>query len=456
MNRPFKSAVHSIHDRSTGIKRKIQGKKYDGRDLCHDCGKIPFKDLINSDFDSPPGFSSSSATSYSSGSESSYSSNASTSYTSSPTSSYASSPTIALNEESQAYCLNLDKVLANRTWCKFCAVLFKTICRQEYDILQAEHISKHLETSEKLKDIKKFSQWLETFSSWEKLVDGADIWPFGYTRDQNEAQRDGEAEAIKLFNQAENKDLKSGVLDGQYKTHDEVTMALGAISLVGGVAGMTGMIEDSQALAGLQTLTSSLAMFSNARARRLPCLFIVRPYQRDEAKAGVLSIRVYGHGRAFHAPLKEICHFSYRLEHPNVRPEGQQIWYGRPLESRIELPFFAQCLSSCRSLHGDGCDKSVWQSASGPSQLDSFPFRLINVETMQVEEIDFRQVYLPNDDSQHISYVTLSYTWGQCNWTEHLDEQGMLTQLCKAPYCSLCSFKLFKKSDTINRVYFLL
>jgi hypothetical protein len=390
--------LNTTHDRFTGIKRKAQGKKYEGRTLCHDCEKIPFKTYLVDD------------------------SASSINTPTSPAHSFSSISTRSPEIKPQTYCLNLERVLSNAKWCKFCGLLFHSICRTEYDLFKADHINKNLQSSEKLKGVKTFAQWIKSFSTWEKLTEGEDIWPFGYSRDQKEAQSNAESVAKELFQTAEDRDLESGVLDGMYSTTDELSTALQAAAFGAGVADVMG---SGRAFAGMQLITSQMAMFGIGKAKRLPCLFIVRAYQRDEAKAGVLSIRAFAHGRAFHAPLKEICHFSFRLEQSYPRPQGQQLWYGRALGPRIDVPFFERCLVSCQQLHGDVCNEFRWRAHYDSTEISGmFPFRLINVEKMQIVKKDFARVLKPAHDPEHVSYVALSYTWGSQEWTEHTDPEG--------------------------------
>jgi hypothetical protein len=404
------SAKNYFADLGSGFKHTIQKEDYNGSQLCHECKKIPFKEFSSHYADSPPGSSSSSPS----------------------TSSFSSGASITLDRKPKTYCLSLDKVLSHRKWCKFCALLFETICRSEYDVFKSEHIQKHLGTSEKLKNIQTFSQWASAFSRWEKLTESQDIWPFGYTADQKEAQADAEATARNLFQTAEEKDLNSGVLDGMYNTTDDLNTSLQVVAFATGIANIG--IGDEY-LAGIQLLASQMALLGIGKAKKLPCLFLIRPYHWDEAKAGVMSVRVYAHGRGFHSPLSELTHFSYRTNQPIPRPEGQQLWYGRSLGPRIDMPFFEKCLVACQQLHGEGCNKSTWHRSLASGANDSFPFWLINVKTMCVVEKDFQRALTPPNDPRHISFAILSYTWGASEWTEHTDGFGKSCVSLSTSHC---------------------
>jgi hypothetical protein len=382
----IKAGYHKTIDGGKDLKYKISSKP-DKRGLCHKCEQIPFGDYLPSVCASPR------------------------------------SQTSTLRDKTAVFCLKLEDIVAHQHWCKFCGLLYKSICRPEYDLFKAEHISKHLKTSEKLKDIKTFEQWVTTFSTWEKWTEGEDIWPFGYTRDQKEAAKEAEATAMELFREAEDRDLKAGTVDGMYDTDDALEKALHIGTLAFGVGGLA---NGGKAWAGGQMAMSHMAIFGMGRAKALPCLFMVRAYPRGEEKDGVLSVRVFAHGRAPRAPLKEISHFSLRLEQSEPRPQGAQLWYGRTLKPRIDVPFFEKCLVACQLLHGDTCGKFSWPS----SQLDQqaidrkYPIRFIDVQRMQIVQESFSRIIQPAPHPDHRSYVVLSYTWGHQEWTEHTDPEG--------------------------------
>jgi len=274
-----------------------------------------------------------------------------------------------------------------------------------------------------LKEIKTFKKWSEVFSNWENKLNGEEIWPFGYSRDQKDAQEDAESVAQKLFNTAENKDLESGTLNGMYKTTDDLSTALRSVALTTGVVDL---FDTPKAFAGAQLLTSQMAMHEIGKARRLPCLFIIRAYERDAAKAGVLSVRTFAHGRAFHAPLKEINHFSFRLDQPQPTPraQGQQLWYGRMLKPHIDVAFFKSCLKACQKLHAGTCDKFAWRSHLTTDIPNTFVFRLIDVKHMRVVPMSFPPHRTGPDGAEPVSYVALSYRWGRSTWNKPADNEG--------------------------------
>ncbi len=85
-----------------------------------------------------------------------------------------------------------------------------------------------------LKDIKTFKQLVETFSSRDRWAKGEEIWPFGYTRDQREAEAETTEATKELFEPAEGKDLSAGL----YETQDTLETMLGATSLGFGIVGI--------------------------------------------------------------------------------------------------------------------------------------------------------------------------------------------------------------------------
>lgn len=379
------------------IKNKAGDKRQDlwtrvtdkppSRSLCHECDRIPFNEYLPSVSDS------------------------------------SESRTTRQGNKSNIFCLNLHNILSHRAWCKFCGLLFKSICRPEYDLFKDGHISKHLQTSEKLKGVKTFKQWIDTFSSWERWTDGEDIWPFGYTRDQKEAANEAEKKAMELFQSAEKNDLSAGVFNGAYEAKDNLEKALQLASFATGVGVIAA--PELKGLAGAQLFISQMAMFSMGKANALPCLFIVQAYPLGETKDGVLSVRVFAHGRAPRAPLKEISHFSFRLEQSVPRAQGEQLWYGRTLKPRIDVPFFKECLLACQKLHGDACGKFSWTPQSDLQDINrNFAFRLIDVWDMRLVREDFSKITRPAPDPDHRSYVILSYVWGTSEWTEHRDPKG--------------------------------
>jgi hypothetical protein len=169
--------------------------------------------------------------------------------------------------------------------------------------------------------MKTFAQWAKMFPKWKRVIEGEDTWPFGYTRDQDEAAKTAKITAMELFQSAEDKDINTGVYnedaDETFQTGDSVSDALQVAALGIGVTNIVDVQSGQGAhrlLASAQLATSQLAIFSSGKGKRLPCLFVIRAYRKDEAKAGLLSVRVFRHGRAPRAPLQEMCHFSLRFE----------------------------------------------------------------------------------------------------------------------------------------------
>jgi hypothetical protein len=313
------------------------------------------------------------------------------------------------------FCKSLGQILDHRKWCKFCGLLLRSVCQEENDLLKPEHISKHIQDSVKLRKISSFAEWVNEFPKWRRIVGGEDIWPFGYTIDQQQAAKAAQAKAESLFSSAEDKDINKGVFDEMYETRNSYEDALEAANLGLGIASVAGLgnkqsQEVQKVLAGAQLVTSNLAILNGRKRRRLPCIFVIRAYRRDEAKAGVLSVRVYGHGRAPLAQLKEICHFSLRFEgSEKPRAVKEQIWYGKSLGTRVDVEFFEDCVKYCEKLHSN-CRTFQWSPLPhAQEKYKSVPFRLIDVETKQVFETDFEAFIKPGS---HYEYIALSYSWG--------------------------------------------
>ncbi|KAF2802187.1 uncharacterized protein BDZ99DRAFT_504169 [Mytilinidion resinicola] len=321
------------------------------------------------------------------------------------------------------YIKSLSRILKYRDWCKLCRLLFRSICQPEYDLLKAEHISNGLHDNDKLKEIESFAEWTEKPAHWRA---GADVWPFGYAVDRRQAAQSTQEKAKRLFSQAEERDLNFKSLNDiaeMYKTDSlsdrtvEVTNT--AISIMN-TAG-TDNPQVREVLARAQAVTGHMALFNSKKRRRLPCILVIRAYRKDEEKAGVLSVRVYGHGRVPLAPLKEICHFSLRFEtgsSPNLRNPRrvkEQIWYGNKLELRINVDFFAECANACMALHKE-CAKLQWSTSANSNARDrdgNASFRLIDVHNMRIIETDFEETIRPEPHRYHLDYVALSYTWGK-------------------------------------------
>jgi hypothetical protein len=331
-----------------------------------------------------------------------------------------SDPPTAPDSGPLVFCMSLSQILAHRDWCKFCGLLYRSCCQPENDLLKASHIKDHLHDSEKLKNIGTFADWVEEFPKWKQMVGGQDIWPFGFAVDQTQAARNTLSRAKELFFSAEHKDLNTKSLlediDKKYGTDDTAETAAQAVNFGIGVAGIMNNKASQEAqrlFAGAQLAASQLAMVTGRRRKRLPCLFVIRAYRKDEKKAGVLSVRVYAHGRAPLAQLNEICHFSLRFEGSGEpRVNKQQIWYGRTLSPRIDVEFFEKCTRHCQELH-EGCNGYKWTPVPQDLELYSqFPFRLIDVHSMCIIETDFERSIQSGPGEYHLNYVCLSYTWG--------------------------------------------
>lgn len=321
--------------------------------------------------------------------------------------------------EPLVFVMSLRQILNHREWCKFCRLLYRSCCQPENDLFKAEHIKNHLHDSQRLRDVETFAQWSNEFPIWKRVVGGEDIWPFGYTVDQQQAARNTLGRAKELFQNAEHKDINTNSLvadiEEAYDTGKEAELAMDAVNIGIEAANVfKGKSEEARKImAGVQMAASQLAILNSRRRRRLPCLIIIRAYRKDEKKAGVLSVRVYGHGRAALAQIKEICHFSLRFEgsdEPRITKE--QIWYGRTLGTRVDIEFFKTCTDACQKMH-KSCNSFPWP----PIQQDLetyryFPFRLIDVETMQIIETDFEEAVKPQPHPYHLDYVALTYTWG--------------------------------------------
>lgn len=313
------------------------------------------------------------------------------------------------------FCKSLGQILDHRKWCKFCGLLLRSVCQEENDLLKSEHIGKHIQDSEKLRKLSNFAEWVNEFPKWRRVVGGEDIWPFGYTIDQQQAAKAAQVKAEELFSSAEDKDVNKGVFDEMYETGTGYEDALQAANLGIGIANVTGLgkkqsQEVQKVLASAQLVTSQLAILNGRKRRRLPCIFVIRAYRRDEAKAGVLSVRVYGHGRAPLAQLKEICHFSLRFEgSEKPRAVKEQIWYGKSLGTRVDVEFFEDCVNYCEKLHSN-CRTFQWSPLPhAQEKYKSVPFRLIDVDTKQIFETDFEECIRPDS---HYKYIALSYSWG--------------------------------------------
>ncbi|KAH5582076.1 hypothetical protein HBI24_120880 [Parastagonospora nodorum] len=352
---------------------------------------------------------------------------------------------------------SLSDILVNRAFCKFCELLFRCVCQPEYDLLKAPHIKDHLPDS----DIKSFPDWVRKNPYWKReLVGGAGFWPFGYAVDRGEAAKSTEKLAKKLFIDAEDQDINMTSRDldevkTMYKSGDMMAETVTAANSSLGLMGLVMDQKDEKAQKSMENarfILGQLDLLLSKKIKRLPCVFLLKAYPKDEKKKGALSVRVYGHGREARAPLKEICHFSLRFEDEGVpRVVEQQMWYSRRLSrTHIEVPFFKHCIDTCRRRHscGDLLGDLETATTSEPELPEAARFRLVDVDNMCVVEKEFSgkiRSYGKED------YVALSYRWGTSpplqGWngsrekghtSHHNNVTGEVTRSRPKPTCLTC------------------
>lgn len=332
------------------------------------------------------------------------------------------------------YPKSLSHILKCRNFCKFCRLLFQSVCEPEYDLLKAQHIKEHLPNNDKFKEMK---SWIEQDPYLKReWVGGAGLWPFGYAVDRKQSARSTLQQARTLFLEAEDRDinaksLKMKDLKDMHQSRDMVTDATTAANTSLAIINLStsGKSENLQkSMAGAQFAMGQLALIQSKKRKRLPCIFMLRAYRKEEKKRGALSVRVYGHGRAPLAPLKEICHFSLRFENSNIpRISKQQIWYGRRLGPQIDIEFFKHCLDACTSKHdcGELLSSSVNKPTSTVAWYEAATFRLIDVHNMCIVKKSFSDMIRSRSN---VRYVALSYRWGlpplMKNWKEYKDDRG--------------------------------
>ncbi|CAN9450495.1 unnamed protein product [Alternaria alternata] len=332
--------------------------------------------------------------------------------------------------------LSLSRILEHREFCKFCNLLFRTVCESEYDLLKAQHIEKYLPKDGKYKDLRSFPDWIKRNTYLKReWVGGAGMWPFGYATDEQAASSTLQ-QAEKLFLEAEDRDINTKSLNmndlkDMYNSRDTVadTMAAANTSLA-----IINLVTNQKSeglqkgLGSAQFAMGQLALLRSKKRKRLPCIFMIRAYRKHEEKRGALSVRVYGHGRAPLAPLKEICHFSLRFEtSSSPRIIKQQIWYCQKIGPRIDVPFFKHCVKACTSKHdcGELVSDSVNEPTSTPEWEEAAIFRLVDVRKMCITEMNFCNMIRSRSD---LRYVALSYRWGILplleGWKEYKDDAG--------------------------------
>lgn len=332
--------------------------------------------------------------------------------------------------------LSLSRILEHREFCKFCNLLFRTVCESEYDLLKAQHIEKYLPKHGKYKDLRSFPDWIKRNTYLKReWVGGAGMWPFGYATDEQAASSMLQ-QAETLFLEAEDRDINTKSLNvndlrAMYNSRDTVadTMVAANTSLA-----IINLVTNQKSeglqkgLGSVQFAMGQLALLRSKKRKRLPCIFMIRAYRKHEEKRGALSVRVYGHGRAPLAPLKEICHFSLRFE-TSSRPRivKQQIWYGQKIGPRVDVPFFKHCVKACTSKHdcGELVSDSVNEPISTPEWEEAAIFRLVDVRKMCITEMNFCNMIRSRSD---LRYVALSYRWGILplleGWKEYKDDAG--------------------------------
>lgn len=371
-----KDRLEDISDASkdswTRIKKRFG--KHDGG-LCATCEKIPFRDCLP---------------------------------VTSETSDAASSPPDA-KQNAITFYRTLPKILENSDICNLCGLLKRSICQEDHDLLKAEHIQKYL--PEDFDKNKSMSDWVNDKSNWSiEWFSNPDRWPFGYAVDKSASSKHTLEYAKNLFSEAEARDTAMNNVSAMYESiGDDAMRVVEAAQLALGAVPVS-RIEDKNVqdvVAGMQFMANQVAIFQNKKRKRLPCIFMFRMYRYNEKKAGALSVRVYAHGGAKLAPLQEITHFSLRFESSGKpRSSEDQIWYGNKLGRSIDIPFFKYCKEECKNKH-TGCARP---SSTPKDPCPEIAFRLINVETMNVMEVEFSNVMREISKYQ---YTALSYRWGE-------------------------------------------
>jgi hypothetical protein len=336
-----------------------------------------------------------------------------------------------LRKDALIYYKSLSDVLKNRAFCKFCNLLFLSVCQPEYDLLKARHIKEYLPDTDKYKDLKSFPDWVKKNPFWKReWVGGAGIWPFGYAVDREQAANSTLEQAEMLFRKSEERDINTKSLNMNdikdlYESENAVAHTMTAANASLAIINLATSQKSEglqKSMASAQFVMGQLAVLQSMKKKRLPCIFMLRAYRKDEEKRGALSVRVYGHGRAPLAPLQEICHFSLRFESSNMpRIAKQQMWYGRTLNTQIDVPFFKYCVETCTSKHdcGEFLSASVSNPTSTPEWDESAIFRLVDVRRMCVTEVNFSNII---HSRSHVRYVALSYRWGTWKW--YKNEKG--------------------------------
>jgi hypothetical protein len=393
----------SVHQISDVLEIAKKGVGMDTDDLCTACKKIPFEECVPHDFARGK----------------------------------AEASIRSQTLKPLVYYKSLSEILKCHTFCKFCELLFHSICEPDNDLLKAPHIRDHLPDSKKFKDMRSFADWIQDNPYWKReWLGNAGLWPFGYAVDRDQATSSTLEQARTLFLEAEDRDIKTKSLDMDdlveiYESTDAIADTMTAANTTLGIIDLATRQKDRKVQMGMaiaQLAMKQLTMLVNRDSKRLPCILMLRAYRKDEEKRGALSVRAYGHGRAPLAPLKEICHFSLRFEDSSIpRISEQQIWYGRTLGPQIDIPFFRHFVEACTSHHdcGELLSNTKDKSGSGREWFEAGSFRLVDVHKMCIVEENFSNMIRSRSS---VRYVALSYRWGMLEllkgWKEHKDAQG--------------------------------
>lgn len=316
------------------------------------------------------------------------------------------------------YLTDLDHIVSNEKSCPFCELILACLSKPENDIFLSAHIKDHLGSS---KDLQAFKTshgergWLNWYCSSSILDRKKEAsWPFGHTRDPEEAQRAIER-AKDLFLSAEERDVHAKISLGGLASGSNIVGDTARVASLGmGIVDTAKPGALGRGGAGVRLVTNELSEFA-ARANRvkirLPCYFVVRVYGHNESKAGAISIRGFAFGRGPRAPANEICHFSLRGENSQgLRiSEAGQMWYGRSLQADgVDFELLRKCLETCQTHreHQKSCWTPPW-----------------NVPEHSTEQHIFRLVDLINGSvvekvNGTVPYVALSYVWGTDSWND--------------------------------------
>lgn len=307
---------------------------------------------------------------------------------------------------------DLRHILQERN-CPVCHLLLECLKQPENDIFAAAHIKDHLKSSPELKNLDTFNKWLLWFSKLsltERFQSGEDVWPFGSTRDAEDAEHIKET-ARALFLDAEDQDVHAGGAESaMMSSQDAINDAMHAAALTMGVVKVADPRLGGRQLAGAQLAANEFMAWTKHAKAKLPCYIAIRLYGNNEDKCGAISVRVYACGRAPRAAVKEACHFTLRARDlSELRVRDGQLWYGRVLQPEIDFGLFKKCLITCKEQpsHQTSCGRRP-PTVRGRAQT-SWVFRLVDVVNQKIVETDFEAFCAPGSK---YSYAALSYVWG--------------------------------------------